>query len=459
MQAILGVILAAIGTLPTPLPVDAARAHTIDTIAQGELHAGSTPGLAIGIVEDGLLIYARGFGSADIAHHTKTTPNTKFFAGGVSEQFTAAAVLMLAQDKKLALSDRITRFVPELTADRDVTLLQLLTHTSGLPDLSELPGITRDLRRPLKLQDVLRAVNRANRFAQPGAQFRRNSLDYALAGLAAERASGIPLSLFMQTRIFEPLIMTSTFLAGDQSSGGFARGYERHQGKFSEVRTPDASWLFGSADVITTVNDLAKWDIGLPLLLNTDSVRTMWSAVNAPGSALFGVGWVVDERAGQTYVWRNGSLPGFHAMNALLPEEHVAVIVLSNAAGVSGETTVSPERIASRILDIVAPLPPAHFANAIVQRAGEWLDRLARVDIDRTQLTQSFSQYLTDRIVIQTDLRSQGPLQSIVPVENFQRAGDTVYVFDVRFRRGAMRYQFALTPDGKIDALLLQPNS
>jgi hypothetical protein len=140
-----------------------------------------------------------------------------------------------------------------------------------------------------------------------------------------------------------------------------------------------------------------------------------------------------------------------------LPDEHVAVIVLSNADSLHGQTTISPERLASRILDTVAPLPPAHFGNVIVQRASEWLGRLAKVDIDRTQLTSQFSQYLSDQVVIRADLKDLGPVQSMVPIESFQRSGDTVYVFDVKFARGALRYQFALTPDGKIDGLLLQP--
>lgn len=458
MHLLFGLLLAVTGALPTPVPIDAAHERQIDAIARGELHSGSTPGLAVGVVEDGLLAYSRGFGYADAAHKVRITGQTKFYAGAVSEQFTAAAVLLLIQDKKIGLHDRITRFIPELSNARDVTVEQLLTHTSGLPDFGEVPGITHDTSRPFKLEDALHAMAKAAPVAKPGAQFRKSSADYALAALIVQRVAGEPLSIFLQTRIFEPLIMTSTVLAGDQSAGENAEGFTRGSHGFKRARTPDPAWLFGSSDLVTTVDDLAKWDIGLPLILNVDSVRTMWSVVNAPGSALYGMGWIVDQRAGQTYVWRNGVVPGFHAMNALLPEEHVAVIVLSNVDPLGSDSTVAPERIASRVLDVVAPVPAAHFANEIVRRASEWLDRLARFDIDRTQLTPGFSQYLTDRVVIQADLRSEGPLQSIVPVENFQRDGDTVYVFDVRFRRGSMRYQFALNADGKIDALVLQPS-
>ena len=92
----------------TPPPFTPATARAIDAIALGELHSGSTPGMAIGVVEQGLLVYARGFGFADLATHRRATPATQFYAGSVSKQFTAAAVLLLVQDKKIALSDMVT---------------------------------------------------------------------------------------------------------------------------------------------------------------------------------------------------------------------------------------------------------------------------------------------------------------------------------------------------------------
>jgi hypothetical protein len=148
---------------------------------------------------------------------------------------------------------------------------------------------------------------------------------------------------------------------------------------------------------------------------------------------------------------------GFHAMNALLPDEHVAVVVLANADSLSTETTVQPERLADRILNVIAPLPPAHFGTTITQRAAEWLGRLQRVDIDRTQLTTDFSQYLSDQLVQQADFAVYGPALSLVPVESYQQSGDTVYVFDVKFRRGSYRFHFTLAPDAKIDGLFLEP--
>jgi CubicO group peptidase (beta-lactamase class C family) len=415
--------------------------------------------LAIGVVQDGLLVYARGFGFADLRQHRRATPETQFYAGSIAKQFTAAAILLLVQDKKLALSDKVTKYVPELTAAKNATVQQLLQQTSGLPDYTQAPGIRHDPTRPIKFADLIRSVNRMPAVSAPGAKFSYNNFNYMIAALIVQRVSGEPFSVFLQSRIFQPLIMTSTLLAGDQGiSNTYALGYTRERRIFHRVKPWNASWLFGAGDLVTTVNDLAKWDIGLPLVLNVDSVRAMWSASGAPGGVTdYGMGWVIDQRGGQRYVWHNGEIAGYHAMNALLPEQHIAVIVLSNADSLHSQTTVSPERLASRILDVVAPLPPAHFGNLIMQRAAEWLGRLARLDIDRTQLTPQFSQYLTDQVVIRADLKGLGPVQSLVPIESFQRSGDTVYVFDVKFLHGALRYEFALTPDGKIDGLLFKP--
>lgn len=442
---------------PSPPPFTAATAHAIDDIALAELHSGSTPGLAIGVVEDGLLVYSRGFGFADLRNHRRATAGTEFYAGSISKQFTAAAMLLLVQNKQLALTDKVTKYVSELSIAKDVTIAQLLQQTSGLPDYTQAPGVTHDPTKQLPLDDLIKAVNQMKMAAAPGSQFQYNNFNYMIAGLVIARVSGEPYSVFLQSHIFEPLIMNATFLAGDQGIANRARGYTREHGTFELVKPWDPSWLFGAGDLVTTVDDLAKWDVGLPLVLNVDSVRAMWSASGAPGGMAYGMGWVIDQRGGQRYVWHNGELAGFHAMNALLPDQHVAVIVLSNADSLHAQTTISPERMASRILDVVAPLPPAHFGNVIVERASEWLGRLAKLDIDRTQLTPQFSEYLNDQVVIRADLKDLGTVQSMVPIESFDRSGDTVYVFDVKFAHGALRYQFALTPDGKIDGLLLQP--
>lgn len=443
---------------PSAPPFSDTTAKAIDAAVRDEMHSRSTPGLAVGVVEDGLLVYAVGFGYGNVAAKRPVMAGTEFYAGSLGKQFTAACALLLAQQKKLSLDDKVTKYIPELSIAKDVTIRELLAQTSGLPNVREAPGIPSDLTRPVKLEQLIKAANELPMRAPPGTAFEDSNFNYLLAGVIVQRVSGLPLSIFYSTQIFQPLIMTSSFLAGDQGiSATHAVGYTRSEGKFVAVKPWDRSWLFGSSDLVTTVLDLAKWDIGLPLLLNVDSIRDMWTPNNIQGAVPYGMGWVVDQRGGQRYVWQNGQIAGFHSMNALLPDEHLAVIVLANADSLHDQSTIQPERLANKILDIVAPLPPAHFGNTITTRAGEWLGRLARVDIDRTQLTPTFSQYLTDEVVHRADFADLGPVVSLVPVESYQQSSDTVYVFDARFRRGAYRFHFTLTPDGKIDGLFLQP--
>jgi CubicO group peptidase (beta-lactamase class C family) len=217
----------------------------------------------------------------------------------------------------------------------------------------------------------------------------------------------------------------------------------------------DPAWLGGASGLVTSIYDLAKWDIEMPILLRDDAVRTMFTPVGRVGPTQYGMGWVIDRRGGKQFVWYNGDLNGYRAMNAVLPTEHVAVIVFSNADTSNAEITV-PAELAGHILDIVAPPGTAHLDNAIVARAREWLGRLATRQLDRTQLTPYFSDYLTDAIVAKANVAALGPVQAIVPISSTTESnGDTLYEFLVRFPRVQYHYKFAVTSDGKIDELAL----
>ncbi|MGZ3521455.1 MAG: serine hydrolase domain-containing protein [Vulcanimicrobiaceae bacterium] len=434
-----------------------AQTRAVDRIAQDEIAAHSTPGLAIGIVEDGRLVYAHGFGYANLAKKAKAGALTQFYAGALSVQFTAASILLLAQDKKLNLDDRVTKYVPEMTVARTATIRQLLQQTSGLPDYTKAPGF-KDRSKPIKLDELLKAVDTLQPSFAPGTKFEYNDLNYLVAGLIVARVGRVPYSVYLQTKIFEPLVMTSSFVAGDQGiSPAHAVGYTRIDGRFTPAKPWDPSWLFSANGLVSNIFDLAKWDIGFPLLLNVDSVSAMWTPSGAPGPMAYGMGWVIDQRGGHRYIWHNGQISGYHAMNALLPDDHIAVIVLTNVDQLNSQDTIAPENVASRILDVVAPLPPARADNVIMDRAKEWIDRLSRLDIDRTQLTANFNEYLTDDLVSKSNFKALGKVVSLTPVASYQETGDNVYVFLTRFEHGTFDYQFRLTPQGKVDGLLLKP--
>jgi D-alanyl-D-alanine carboxypeptidase len=437
------------------LSLAATTTDRIDRIALDQVHSGRTPGIAIGVVEDGRLVYAKGFGFATLSPHSPATPDTEFFAGGLTAQFTAAAVLLLAQDGKLKLDDPVSKYVPDFKLGANVTIAQLLTQTSGLPNYAGAAGVPSDLTRTVKLAEILAAVDKLAPVAPPGATYANNPLNYLLAGTIVERVTGVTLSDYLEQHIFIPLVMNHTFIAGDNGiSASHATGYTRTPQGFTPAPTWDPAWLAGQGGLVTTVNDLAKWDIEMPVLLRVDSVRTIFTPGITAGSTHYGMGWVVDRRGGIEFDWSNGEISGYRAMNALLPSQHVSVIVLTNADSLHGSVTI-PEQVAARVLDVLVPTTTA-LDNPVITRAKDWLERLASGRIDRADLTPSFSAYLTDEVVARANFASLGSLQEIVPISSTTESnGDTLYEFLVRYPRVEYHYHFELAPNGKIDGISL----
>ncbi len=456
-------VIAVAASLPRPAPAEVGLtlapsvAGQIDRLGKNEVHSGRTPGIAIGVVEDGRLVYARGFGFANVARHFPMAPETEFYVGTMTMQFTASAVLMLSQAGKLSLDDKVSKYVPDFKAARDVTITQLLTQTSGLPDPRRLHGPAFDQTHALKFADLFEAIDKMNVTVTPGAAYADNPLNYLLAGLIVERAAGVPLSDYLEQHVFIPLIMDHTFLAGDSGiSSNHAVGYTWTHRGFTPASPWDPTWMGGYAGLVSTIEDLAKWDIEMPILLRVDALRTMTAPSAQKGPTHYGMGWVVDRRGGKEFVWSNGETSGYRSMNALLPASHVAVIVLSNADSAHGGGITIPEEIGARILDILVPPTTARLDNAIVARAKECLQRLASGHLDRSELTPSFDKYLSDDLIARENLAALGTLQTMVPISSSTEAnGDTLYEFLVRYPRGQYHYQFELAPDGKIDGIAL----
>ncbi len=312
------------------------------------------------------------------------------------------------------------------------------------------------MTRSVKLADIFAAVDLLKPAAPPGTVYANNPLNYLVLGLIVQRASGVTLSDFLEQRIFIPLIMDHSFLAGDNGiSPAHATGYTRAARGFVPAPTWDPAWLEGSSGLVSTIDDLAKWDIEMPVLLRVDAVRTMYTPAAATGPTHYGMGWVIDSRGGREFVWSNGEISGYRAMNAQLPGDHISVIVFSNADSVHGGVTV-PEQIGARVLDVLVPPTHARLDNAVVTRAKDWLNRLASKRLDRSELTPSFSAYLTDDLVARENFASLGRLQVIVPISSSTETnGDTLYEFLVRYPRAQYHYDFEVAPNGKIDGIAL----
>ena len=181
-------------------------------------YSGAVPGASVLVLRDGMPLVRRSFGYADVDRHVAVTPATNFRLASVTKQFTASAILLLAQDGKLSIDDRIRKWLPSLPdTDDAITIRHLLTHTGGLIDYEDImpdadfDGVPDDLSRQLRDLDVLHLLEKERRlYFAPGTNYRYSNGGYSMLALIVERASGKPFQEFLRERIFERLGMHNT---------------------------------------------------------------------------------------------------------------------------------------------------------------------------------------------------------------------------------------------------------
>lgn len=334
-------------------------------------YQGDVPGASVLVVRDGIPIVRRGYGYADLERRVRATPATNYRLASVSKQFTAAAILLLAEDGRLSLDDRLRRWLPELPAATDaITLRQVLTHTSGLVDYEDL--MPARIEGQLSDADVLALLARADRtLFPPGRAYRYSNSGYVLLGLVIERASGQGLAQFLQERIFRPLGMANTLLyeAGrGPEVPNRAFGYSQDGLHWLRTDQSPTSATRGDGGIYSSVEDLARWDAALydNRLLTAVSRKLAFSphveVTGEPYEAAYGFGWRI---SGDT-VWHSGETIGFRNVIVRWPQQRMTVVVLSNRN--APEPYGLALRIGARALRgrsgaARPPAPPAHAAR------------------------------------------------------------------------------------------------
>jgi len=317
----------------------------------------TTPGCALGVYRDDRIVYARGYGMADLNQGIPIGPSTVFYIASTSKQFAAMSIALLAEEGKIALTDPVRKWVPELPAYADrITIANLVHHTSGIRDYLGLwalsgRGVADEIPQEVALDLIAR--QRALDF-EPGSQYSYSNSGYLLLSEIVRRASGKSLRDYAAARIFEPLGMTSTQFHDDNTRivPRRAEGYQPSgPGQFQIVRTSFA--LVGDGGLLTSIEDLLKWDAnfyrnrlgrGGPDLIR--QVTTPPSAPLADGSPQqYAFGLMPGKYRGLDVVQHGGSFIGFRAELIRFPSEHFSVAVLCN------DYTASPDQLAQRVAD------------------------------------------------------------------------------------------------------------
>jgi CubicO group peptidase (beta-lactamase class C family) len=332
-----------------------ARADPVDDYVRAVMGRKKIPGVSIAVVRDGKIAKAEGYGFANLELDTNATADTIYQSGSIGKQFTAAGILLLAEDGKLGLDDRLSKHFPDgPSAWHRITIRHLLTHTSGLKDYEGRTDI--DLRRDYSEDDLLAVMMKLPVEFEPGTQWSYSNSGYLLLGILTSKLAGKHWSEFQAERIFQPLGMTTTRVISERDLvKNRAAGYELDEK--GEVK--NQSWVAPSLNRLAdgslyfTVKDLAAWDAVLRdrKFMKASSFEAWWTPVSlADGTTYpYGFGWALEEQRGERLIEHSGSWQGFRSGIARYVDQGLTVIVLANLA------QAEPEAMAHEIASLVEP--------------------------------------------------------------------------------------------------------
>ena len=323
------------------------------------------PGCAALVVSHGKTVFQQGYGLADLERHTPITPTTNFRLASVTKQFTATAIMLLVKDGKLKYDETLGEIFPDFPAyARDITVRNLLNHTSGLPDYEDLwdgqfpstPDAELPQIRDAQVLQLMKAQSKG-KFA-PGTRWSYSNSGYAVLSQIVEKTSGQPFEDFLRSRIFEPLGMTNTvaFINTRNSVSNRAYGYRKGTGGWIFSDQSSTSAVLGDGGVYSSIADFEKWIDALRThqLLTAEEMRPALTPVNvrmfdpahAEEYAAYGFGWFLNPYQGHRRMYHYGETSGFLTNIQYFPDDDLGIVVLCN------RTDVPPEKRALKIADL-----------------------------------------------------------------------------------------------------------
>ena len=312
------------------------RSEEVDNYLREQMTKQHIPGLAFAVTKEGQLARSGGFGLANIELGAAVQPDTVFQIQSITKTFTATAIMMLVEEGKLNIDDKLTAHLADLPASwNDITLRHLLTHTSGIKDFINEP--TLDLRQEITPQAVIQSLRDLPLNFAPGQKYAYSNTGYHLLGMVIHKHTGKLWGDYLRQRIFEPLGMTHTRVVSlSEIITNRAAGYVWEDGRIQNGHFLAGSILaYAGGGLRSTALDLAKWDAGLwsDQLLKPKTLEQMWTAAtfNDGTKSKYGLGWNVDELQGHIYVSHTGShMTGFKTVLMRFLKDKLSVIVLTN---------------------------------------------------------------------------------------------------------------------------------
>ncbi|HEY8134125.1 MAG TPA: serine hydrolase domain-containing protein, partial [Thermoanaerobaculia bacterium] len=425
----------------------------VDKAVNEILAKTGAPSASIAVVKDDKIIYTHAYGNARIDPPMLATPEMRYSIGSISKQFTAAAILMLAEEGKLSLDDKLVRWLPDLTRAGDVTLRELLSMTSGYQDFWPQDYVMPRMLEPVTAQEILNDWARKPLDFEPGTKWQYSNTNYVIAGVIVEKVAGMPLLDLLQRRVFGPLQMSSVFNTDLSGLGpNDPTRYLRYAlGPLRPAPKEGRGWMFAAGELAMTPRDLALWDISMidQTILKPASYRALETEVqlaNGVGTR-YALGLGVGITDGRRFVSHGGEVSGFTATNTVYPDDRAAVVVLTNL-----DATGASSQIATRIANLLfATTDPA--TEKTKEQMRKIFEGLQKGQIDRSQLTSNANAYFTDQALkdFASSLSPLGTPQEFSQSSQSLRGGMTLRRYRIRFSQKNLTLTTFILPDGKIE--------
>jgi D-alanyl-D-alanine carboxypeptidase len=431
---------------PAPAVLAPGMAAQIDHRAEEVLSHTGVPSASIAIVRDGRVVYAKAYGAARLDPWLKATPQTRYAIGSVSKEFTAAVLLMLAEDGKLSLDDPVGRYVSGLTDGDRITLRQLLDMTAGYQDFWPQDYVPPDMLKPVTAKAVEDRWAKIGLDYPAGSDWQYSNTAYLIAGQAAEKASGQPLWSLIDARILKPLGLRAANVDLAALKAPDARGYTRFAlGPVRPAVKEGRGWLYAMGWLALTPSDLARWDISVMdrSLMKAASYDQM--EADTPLSDGLFIKTDHDHRMFE----HDGEVSGFLAENRIYPDQRSAIVVLTNADFGGADGT-----IADRIADLLFPAAPADTTSA----ARAMFDDLRAGRIDLGKLTANARAYFTPQAIhdFAAGLGPLGEPSGFTRTSNRLRGGMTSENYLVTYRNGTrLKIVRRAMPDGRVEQFMV----
>lgn len=367
------IALAACGSASTPpassVPAPAPETPKIDAFARAALHDHKAVGLSIAVARGDQLLVAKGYGFADLAHQVPATADTVYRIGSITKQFTAVAILQLAERGRLQLSDDLRRYVPEFPAKpQPITLEHLLTHTSGIPNYTAVKDWIEIGKQPMTRAQLLALFADKPLDFAPGTHWDYSNSNYYLLGMVIEAVTKRRYADVIRDQLLVPAGMRASGYCSD-AMPHHAQGYSLKGGEPTPAQPLDMAHPYAAGALCATVTDMIAWQRALDtgVLLRPQTLARMRAQAKlADGKPTgYGYGLFIGDIAGHPRIGHGGGINGFTSMLARYPDDDLTIAVLANAE------VDTPDKLEQKIARLELGLPEQDVKHDQVVAAAE----------------------------------------------------------------------------------------